>query len=982
MKLPGILRQVFPPARRPVTPGDALPLVLFLAAFGVGCAFVEWRGILAFSAPWAFLLMLSVPWIWWMHVAGYCGLSGWRALMALIVRLVLAAVFVLLLAQPRAVRRSDTLTMVYALDLSNSMGESVSESALEYVVATASQKPEKDEAGLVVFARDAAVELPPRQSLPFEAINSRVAKDATNLAQGLSLAAAMVPEENPGRVVLITDGNETEGDLDRVLAEMKARKLPVDVLPVQFDYDREVWLEKLELPRFVKQGETYEASVILSSLRAGVGTLRLRENGKEIFRKDVEFASGKNRFTLPLYLREPGYYEYVADISVPEGEDGWEENNLAISDLFLKGEGRILLVTNPDGDPREYRALAEALKASQRSVDVVGAFELPRDALSLMPYDCIVFANVPADALDVVQMQAVRDSVFNQGSGFLMVGGPNSFGPGGYHRTAIEEALPVTMDVTQKKVLPKGALVIVLHTCEFPEGNTWAKRIAKEAIRVLSSQDEVGLIAFLSNGDEWVFPLTPASEYEKLAVLINQASPGDMPSFQTSMRMGLTGLKENDAALKHMIIISDGDPSPPTPQLIGAYQLAKVSVSTVAINPHGGQDISIMESIAQSTGGRYYFAQDPSQLPSIFVKEAKTLRRNMIQNKEFTPTVEFPSPVLKGIDAMPPLFGYVLTTPKPRATTVLKGPETEEVDPVLATWRFGIGTTAAFTSDLSPNWGKRWIGWDHYRAFVKQLITAISRVDRKSDLNVATRASGGTGVVTVEDFFEGPSFLEMRARVTGPYGRETSLPLKQIGPRRYEGDFPLWGKGRYQVLVAGSGGDRNEQAISGLAVPYSAEYLKFRSDPILLQKIADRTGGRVLTGNETGEQLYGAAREARESSRPVMDWFLFLLAFLIPLDVAVRRVQLDWALIAGWFGFGRKREESGETFSALLRRKDTVTSTLRRDTAPRKVVPTEKPAPATETPPPEVAPGDETPGMSTTERLLARKRKREKHDEE
>src|SRR5581483_3364421 len=148
-------------------------------------------------------------------------------------------------------------------------------------------------------------------------------------------------------------------------------------------------------------------------------------------------------------------------------------------------------------------------------------YEFPRDAMSLMPYDCVTFVNVPADSFDAVQLQAVRDAVYNQGIGFLMVGGRNSFGPGGYHRTPVEDALPVDMDIAQKKVLPKGALAIVLHTCEFPEGNVWAKRIAKEAIRVLGAQDEVGLLIYgtsanQASGDQWVFPLTPASEYDRL----------------------------------------------------------------------------------------------------------------------------------------------------------------------------------------------------------------------------------------------------------------------------------------------------------------------------------------------------------------------------------------------------------------------------------------------------------------------------------
>jgi hypothetical protein len=576
-----------------------------------------------------------------------------------------------------------------------------------------------------------------------------------------------------------------------------------------------------------------------------------------------------------------------------------------------------------------------------------------------------------------------------------MLGGPQSFGPGGYNRSAVEEALPVTMDVEQKKVLPKGALAIVLHTCEFAEGNTWAKRIAKEAIRVLGAQDEVGLIDYgygASNGYEWVFPLTPAGQYEKLVPLINAAEPGDMPDFHKPMEMGLLGLQKSDAAMKHMIVISDGDPSPPSQALLQNFIDSKISVSMIAINPHGGQDISIMQSVAQLTGGRYYHPQDPSQLPSIFIKEAKTLKRSMLQNKVFTPEVELPSPVLKGIEALPQLRGYVLTTIKPRATTILRTPENKEQpgerDPVLATWRFGLGVTGAWTSDLGPSWAKDWLDWDKYRAFVKQLAIELSRVESKTDLRLSTFAAGNAGVITVEDFAKDEAFLEVEARVAGPRGESVSVPLRQIGPRRYQGQFPLWGKGRYQVIAAAAGrvnADKPEQAIGGFAVPYSPEYLKFRSDPIVLKQIAERTGGRLL--NAASDDLFAPQRSPRESTLPIIDWFLLVLACLIPIDVALRRVQLDWDVIRGWLRRGAK-EGSGETMGALLERKKRVKETLdtaRPETRPAPIVPTTKAAPAAPKPAPSkpaAQPSTDAEPTSTTERLLARKRKREQDSDE
>jgi Ca-activated chloride channel homolog len=985
-RLRGFRRAVFPPPRRPLTFLQALPVLLFLAAFGAAVLAAALGHWVLFTNVWPFWLLALMPWVGWMQAAGYGGLSGARGTAALLTRLLVLGVLILALAEPRAVRRTEGLSLVYALDVSDSMGEKVSDASLAYILKTSSAKPEQDEAGLVVFGREAAVELPPRASFPFEVINARVPRDATDLAKALSLSAAMVPEQMQGRVVLVSDGVQTEGDLAGALEELRSRSIPVDVLPVQYDFAQEVWLERLDLPRTVKAGETYEAAVLLSALQDGRGKLVLRENDKTIAEQPVAYTSGRNRFTLPLYLREPGYYEYAAVLEPEPGQDGWRENNTALNFLYLKGEGKVLVVTDPAGDARDAQRLLEALKAARRVVDSATAFEFPREPMSLLPYDAVVFVNAPADGFDAVQLQALRDAAFNQGVGFLMVGGKNSFGPGGYHRTPVEEALPVSMDVSQKKVLPKGALAIVLHTCEFPEGNVWAKRIAKEAIRVLSAKDDVGLLVYGAGGDQWVFPMTPAGEYERLVTLINQCEPSDMPSFATIMQMGVTGLEGSDAAMRHMVIISDGDPSPPPPELVNRFIASKVSVSVVVINPHGGQDVSILQSLAGATGGRYYRVDDPRQLPSIFIKEAKTLKRSLIQNRTFTPGISFPSPILKGIDALPALRGFVLTSPKARSTVILKSPETEDVEPVLATWRFGLGQTAAFTSDLSPNWAADWVAWPRYDAFVQQLLVDISRVERPTHLRMQTFATGDEGIVLVDDDAPEEALLELQAQIGGPRQRSVTLALKQTAPRRYEGRFPLWGRGRYQVALAGAGAGRNETALGGFAVEYSPEYLRFRSDPIVLRRIAEQTGGRLLSGRETGKDLFAVQRVPRETSQPVFPWLLALLAFLIPLDVGIRRVQLDAAAIRGWFGAGRK-VESTETLGALLKRKGQVDEALgdARDRTPGNAGPPSLPR-ATPAPPPaaaaEPAPPTKDPPVSTTERLLAMKRMRSKDREE
>ena len=613
------------------------------------------------------------------------------------------------------------------------------------------------------------------------------------------------------------------------------------------------------------------------------------------------------------------------------------ENNQAVNHIYLRGKGRILVVTDPQGEPLDSKAFIEALEVAEREVDEKTPLDFPRDPSALMPYDAIVFLNVPAADFDVQQLEAVHEAVYAQGTGFLMVGGASSYGPGGYHKTAIERVLPVSMDLSQKKVLPKGALVIILHTCEFPHGNTWAKNITKQAMKVLNETDEVGALAQDFRGtDYWIFNLSPVAQYNQLVQKLNGAELGDMMSFGPTMQMGFNSLQASDASAKHMILISDGDAQPPSPQLLQSFVNAKISITTVSVFPHGGRngpETQLMANIAKLTGGRHHVPQNPNQLPAIFIKEATTLRRSAIQEipDGFTPNVGVSSNILEGIDAMPKLTGYVLTTPKAKSLTILDGPEEEELDPVLSTWRYGLGATAAWTSDLSPKWAAQWMGWDKYQAFVKQLVASVSNATDEGTLRMRTFTSGGQGVIIVEDYGDKESFLVMEAQVSGPRAMDRTVQIKQVGPNRYEGRFPLSGEGTYRIAAAAVGEDGKPQRIAGrLVMPYSQEYLRFRANPIVLQQIAERTGGRELSGIETGEQVFLQDGEPKRSSQPIVDWFLILLCCAIPLDVGLRRVQIDMDTIRGWLAF-RREQPNEETFSKLRKRKEEVAGTMRKE---------------------------------------------------
>src|SRR6267154_805897 len=94
-----ILLSVFPPPKQRVTAGAVLPLAVFLAVFGGACLYLEFSHKLLFARPGAFGLLAAAVWLWWLHFAGYAGLGRVRSLVALELRLVLAGLFVILLAE-------------------------------------------------------------------------------------------------------------------------------------------------------------------------------------------------------------------------------------------------------------------------------------------------------------------------------------------------------------------------------------------------------------------------------------------------------------------------------------------------------------------------------------------------------------------------------------------------------------------------------------------------------------------------------------------------------------------------------------------------------------------------------------------------------------------------------------------------------------------------------------------------------------------
>jgi hypothetical protein len=488
-----------------------------------------------------------------------------------------------------------------------------------------------------------------------------------------------------------------------------------------------------------------------------------------------------------------------------------------------------------------------------------------------------------------------------------MIGGPDSFGAGGFLGTPVEAALPVDMDIKQRKVLPRGALVLVMHTCEIPDGNVWAREIGLASLNALSSRDLMGALGYFQGvggsvtGHSWLYNLQQVGDKTLMRrTLTKMASEiGDMPDVGTTLKMAYYALLKADAAVKRVVIISDGDPAAPPAELLSMLSAAKISVSTVCIAPHSDNDVNMLRWVAAQTGGQFYHVTNPQNLPQIFTKEASVVRRGILVEEPFVPRSNHDSEILTGVSgsALPTLRGLVVTTAKDKAVVPLVS---HEDDPLLAHWRYGLGKSVAFTSDVTSRWARDWLTWEGFNRFWAQTVRWAMREVTPSNFRVETSLKEGQGHVRVDAVDQHGrfvNFLKPRALVSGPapdFARH-DVELTQTGPGIYEAGFPLGSKGAYVINVTHTRGDGSTSIIpAGLSLGYSQEYEHNTSNLSLLGLMVKTSGGRMLGASDNP---FSHDLKSAPTITPVWQYLAVVAALVFPVEIFVRRVVVSSSAI-------------------------------------------------------------------------------------
>lgn len=833
-----------------------------------------------------------------------------------VLRSVITLSLILALAGVRLNLPVDRLAVAFLVDRSDSISAE-NRAAQETFIrqAVAGLRPE-DEWAVITFGAEPLVDRSLAPGSQFSGIASVPDGSRTDIEAAVRLAMGLLPPDRARRLVLLTDGNENQGEAMRQADLLAASGVELWAVALPGRAGPEVRAERLVAPGRVREGQLVELRGTVWANQAADATVRLLADGVPVAEQAVRLQAGFNNFVFQVGQLPPGFHNLV--LQVTNTPDTYPQNNESLAVVQVLGQTRTLLV----GAEADRAPVAAALRAAGMPVTEVDPENLPGSLDGLRDYDVVVLANVPADVLGE-KLRVLSTLVRELGRGLVVIGGERSYALGAYHRTPLAELLPVELEPKSYRETPSVAFVAVIDksgsmgNCHGTSGacgsppltgpppNIPKVELAKEAtfqaLQRLGPRDEVGVLVFDSVA-RWIARPASNADLQRIFSLLAGVRAEGGTNIYAGLAEAVEALKKSQAAVKHIVLMTDGwSRTGDFGTLIRDMKEHGITLSTIGV---GGGSADLLQTLAKEGGGRYYAVGDARDVPQILLKETEEVQRTIIVEETFRPAPADPSPILQGLSALPPLHGYLGTSPKTGAQVVLRSARD---DPILAAWQTGLGRVVAWTSDAKGRWARDWVTWAGFPTFWRQVVDWAGAAPTGEGLRVGVRTEGASGLITVD--LDRPTLAEghtLAARVVGPDGTVRTVRLDQTGPGQFEGVFPAGQSGTYYVAVTEQAGGRTLRGDrTALAVAYSAEYRDPAANPGLLSALARVTGGRL--NPEPADVFRAAFRPVRQST-PLYPWLLLLAAVLWPLDIAWRRLAVGpAAVLAGALSAVRTR---------------------------------------------------------------------------
>jgi Ca-activated chloride channel homolog len=778
------------------------------------------EGVMIFDRAWVLVFLVLAPLLVW---------SQWRMAVGklnLVLKALMIAAVILALSEPRLQVSETKVATAVLVDTSASISADDLKKASDLVAQLDSRRG-RHWMRVIPFARK------PRELSDAERIKGWSLKPAggddyrgTDLEAAVRDATASLPAGMVPRVLLISDGQETEGSVARGAWMARQLGVPVDTYPLPGRPAPLLRIESTTIPSIAFSGEKFPVTFTVSSPKKTSAVVELSAEGKVLGTRPVSLEPGSNQIKVHTSLNVSG----AVEISGVVKSDGY--GDVHFKQAVTLRRPRVRFVSQDPAGTESH--LMDALRAAQ--IDVDRASDINAD---LSNYQIIVLNNQDLEAMPLPRKEAIEQYV-KDGGGLLVIGGErNVYVENKKVEDALERALPAKLAPPRS---PEGTcVVLIVDKSSSMEGRKMdlARLSAIGAIDHLRPVDYVGVLIF-DNSFQWAVPIRRAEDRSTIKRIVSGITPDGGTQIAPALAEAYRQIQKSKATYRHIVLLTDGiseegDSIP----LSKEAAASRITISTVGL----GQDVNraYLEKIAVNAKGRPYFLTDPSGLEQILIKDVMEHTGSTAIEKPIVPVVVKKAAVLDGVpvESAPPLRGYVKFIAKPSADTILS---VDKKDPLYASWQFGLGRSAVFASDAKSRWAERWVSWE---GFDRLWVNIFRDLLPHTQAGEATLAFDNASQSIVVDYklaaHVKPPVKVPDIFVLGPDGFRKAVPIQKMAEGSWRGTVAIGSRqGLFRVrpledtrLFPETGLYRDEQ-----------ELRLFGSNEPLLRRVSQYTGGR------------------------------------------------------------------------------------------------------------------------------------------
>ena len=831
------------------------------------------------------LIVLVAEWIVYVRQMRYRGKFYW------FVRGVVLLCVILALFGIQIYRGSGKTATVFVVDLSDSNKEHLNE-AQQYLQETISKMPSGNAYGIVTFGKDTLVEQFLTTEKHYNGLMTIPEKAATNFEEAVSKALTLIPGEYKKRLVVLTDGKETRGDIRNMSQALTAGQTEFLTLLYENEEKPDAYIDNVTLPSYLHSGDKYSITVLVESNYDTDAVITLYRGSSQMAADNVHLNKGSNRFVFRAQVDADTDSSAMENLRVQVQAQGdtCQENDYFSAYSVVETSPKVLVIAGRDTNTA---AFSTVLKAAGCDYSVVSAINAPDSINAMLEYKTIIVVDTYIDDLPTKFLENLETYVKDYGCGFICCGGENSFALGGYRDTVLETVLPVDMQLRGVNEMPSMAMVMVIDRSGSMTGKAGvlsisnldiAVRAATVAVDNLNDTDFVGILTF-DDKYEWQVALCQADDKAAIKDKINQIQDGGGTTIKPALQEAVDVLAKNDASIKHIVLLTDGmGETNNYDDIVNSCAAHEITLSTVAVGD--SSDKKLLRYLAEKCGGRYYYSDMSSDIPRIFAQEVFLGGDSYIQNGVFSLSVQGGHELTGNLfpNGWPSLYGYISATPKTASSPVIQS--AEKGDPILTVWQYGLGRTAAWNSDVTGEWTGAFAGQEDYVQLWKRIVdySTGNAGMGEDNVNIVTVGEQTTIDYQTNDY---GSATEVLITVIDPKGTATEEKLHATAPGKYTTELSTPQTGLYHFNIRRTeSGEIQNYMTTAAAVQFSDEY-KFDVSMDAYLNFAQQYGSVITEDEPIWTRISTRTREGY----PLTNWLLVLAVCLFLVDVTLRRFQ-------------------------------------------------------------------------------------------